>query len=667
MPHLSKIYRTFLSNYLVLILVLSPFVTLAQSPFGTGTIKNKVLGALEDLSVLYASHSGDGTESYFTAPNTILTSYTYDMYVPASYDGSEPYGLVSWINSGNKGAVKFEAWKQVLDEKKLIWVGGDNIGNDIGTYTRMSVAWAGMLRAKEIFNIDESRIYSSGNSGGSRMATSLAYVYPEAFDAVLPQCGSAFPQWVDQDYETRDPNSHYERILSFSNSELEYIKSFDLKYGIMTSFGDFREGDIMNIYHNGMEPNDMKARFLEIDGNHCTTSAAHFRDAINFVEHSFLTNLHDDFETGTATIGDGFQENNVVTNTTDITLEPGEGIAQLKSQNLFFWNDPKGSIAEFLVSPDRNANDKNTLFTFGVHAFESVDQYCGTSSDNEDVVVPSIKLELDFSEDQPLVKVVLTNPTEADSLITALDGSLNDWVSGDELKVKIHIWDQELRIEFSNHLNKSATAIGGVKLLDDLRSIRVRWEELVPDSVFWEPAHWENGSFITMDAQRVDPLAEGGGLTVDYIEWISDVEAGSVDLPVLEIIHGETELIAEDGHANYQWYVNELGTTQGKVLSEVNEFDEVYVTANHSNGCFVSSDKVNFVISASSFQQLQNHIYPNPTSGMINFTSNDDWVISTILGEVLLKGSSFEVDVSSFENGIYIVEQGSDIMRLVKE
>ena len=75
----------------------------------------------------------------------------------------------------------------------------------------------------------------------------------------------------------------------------------------MTSFGDFREGDIMNIYHNGMVPHDIKARFLEIEGNHCSTRGAHFRDAISFEEHVFIINHHNDFDNGKANVGTKYQ------------------------------------------------------------------------------------------------------------------------------------------------------------------------------------------------------------------------------------------------------------------------------------------------------------------------------------------------------------------------
>lgn len=60
-------------------------------------------------------------------------------------------------------------------------------------------------------------------------------------------------------------------------------------------------------------------------------------------------------------------------------------------------------------------------------------------------------------------------------------------------------------------------------------------------------------------------------------------------------------------------------------------------------------------------------IYPNPTTGIINFSSSEEWTITDLLGHVLLSGNSLQADLSSLANGVYFVEQGGEIIQLVKE
>ena len=46
-------------------------------------------------------------------------------------------------------------------------------------------------------------------------------------------------------------------------------------------------------------------------------------------------------------------------------------------------------------------------------------------------------------------------------------------------------------------------------------------------------------------------------------------------------------------------------------------------------------------------------IYPNPSSGIVNISMECDWMMLSVLGQVLSSGQGSEVDLRSFENGIY--------------
>ena len=118
------------------------------SPYGTGSIFNQVLGNLQDNSVIFESNTGLGNNGFFPDPSAILPNAGFDIYVPASYDGSEPYGLITYISSTNDGGIKPE-WIPVLESHKLIWVAGDNLGNSQQLDIRLGTAWAAVYRMKE--------------------------------------------------------------------------------------------------------------------------------------------------------------------------------------------------------------------------------------------------------------------------------------------------------------------------------------------------------------------------------------------------------------------------------------------------------------------------------------------------------------------------------------
>ncbi|MGK0391857.1 MAG: hypothetical protein ACI94Y_004624, partial [Maribacter sp.] len=338
---------------LSLFICFSIYLSAQPSPFGTGQITDQNIGQLDDPSVVVPSVSGYGFNGFFPDAQESLQDYNYDIYVPEDYDGTEEYGLVVFINSSNNGGFKSQ-WQPVLDDRKLIWIAGDDIGNPIFINIRMGVGMSAALRMQELFNIDTDRIYTSGNSGGARMAHNLAFIYPETFKGAMPSCGGSYIRQVDQDYETQQPDGNYEAIVNYPADYIDYLLPFDQRFANMTSYDDFREGDIMNIYHNGSEEDGLKGKFLETTGGHCSTTTEHFLDALNFVEHPFLEVIQENF--------DGITElpfvvdNAVLANSSSSLLmtHDADNFAQIQSKDLFLWDDPMGAILETSIqfSPD---------------------------------------------------------------------------------------------------------------------------------------------------------------------------------------------------------------------------------------------------------------------------------------------------------------------------
>ena len=142
------------------------------------------------------SSMADVIERFRTDPRQMpedyeLSNESFELYVPADYDGSESYGLLVWINAGDSGAPPAH-FLPVLEQHKLIWIGANRSGNPRSFWHRAGLALDGLHNATLEFNIDPMRIYVSGISGGGRSASRVGLVYADQFAGALSIVGTDY-------------------------------------------------------------------------------------------------------------------------------------------------------------------------------------------------------------------------------------------------------------------------------------------------------------------------------------------------------------------------------------------------------------------------------------------------------------------------------------------
>ncbi len=462
-------------RHLVLLytLLYTALVSAQPSPYGNGYILNQSLDTLQ-VDTFYQSHAGDSF-----SVNHYLNSHNYHLYIPNSYDGTEAYGLITFVNAGNVGNI-WGDWFNVLEQKKLIVIAGNGIGNSISVPTRLGVALAGAHAINKELNIDPNRIYTSGNSGGGRTASVLMYLFPEFFTGMIPNCGSAYLRQVAQDYETHQPNSHYEYIYPFTSTELDYVQSFNPKIALLTAYDDFREGDLMNIYHNGMEPDGFSSKLLEIPGNHCATSEQHFRDGINFLEHPRITWILDSFHLSGPQVGEGFSSNASIHLNDGLVLQ--DTLNTVRFRNAINWNDPQGAIIRLNFTFNTSSSAQNSAFNFGLFDLQNGQLWDSMPSSTGNSNRSHLLLRILADSLQPKAVVLLNNPALGIQKDTLFQGRFSDWDPQKVQKVKIHAWDNEIRLEFGAHFKGSGLIVNQSKLLDDGRSLQIlnnnSWDSL---------------------------------------------------------------------------------------------------------------------------------------------------------------------------------------------
>jgi hypothetical protein len=104
----------------------------------------------------------------------------YDILVPKGYRKSQPHGLFIWISAGDNVSLPKD-WEKVLDDKKLIAIGARKSGNQRAVPDRMRLAIDANHNLRDLFNVDGNRVYISGFSGGSRVASMLGVTYADMF------------------------------------------------------------------------------------------------------------------------------------------------------------------------------------------------------------------------------------------------------------------------------------------------------------------------------------------------------------------------------------------------------------------------------------------------------------------------------------------------------
>ncbi len=114
------------------------------------------------------------------------------VYVPASYNGSTPYGLYLHINSGDNGAIP-GGYQAVLDERKIILVSANKTSNMRAHWERVSRSMNALATAHAQWKIDPDRVYVGGSSGGGHMAFLTHAIYSNEFRGAISHAAQSYP------------------------------------------------------------------------------------------------------------------------------------------------------------------------------------------------------------------------------------------------------------------------------------------------------------------------------------------------------------------------------------------------------------------------------------------------------------------------------------------
>jgi len=212
-----------------------------------------------------------------------LSKESFRVHVPANYDGSQPFGVLVFLNAGDEMSLPAE-WAPVMEEKRLIFVAPQRIGNDQDIDRRTGLSLIAILKAMETYRIDPKRVYTSGMSGGARVSTRLTFCHPELIRGNIPICGVEFYEPVARIEATNSDLGYGTWLRNLAPSLVAMAKQ-SVRFALITGETDFRRGNVRDIYNYGYIKEGFGARLFDVPGKgHELCSADVLKSAIDFVD-----------------------------------------------------------------------------------------------------------------------------------------------------------------------------------------------------------------------------------------------------------------------------------------------------------------------------------------------------------------------------------------------
>lgn len=156
------------------------FATSVQRKVLTAYKMKKGMGALE------ANHpTPEQCFAYDEGQTTVV-------YVPASYDGTEPFGVYLHNSPGQQGIHPSKPWQDLMDKLKLIYISPNGAGNDAADLRRVILALDSLASVKHRYKINDERVYVGGLSGGGYVGMCCQMFYPEIFHGAISHAAQSY-------------------------------------------------------------------------------------------------------------------------------------------------------------------------------------------------------------------------------------------------------------------------------------------------------------------------------------------------------------------------------------------------------------------------------------------------------------------------------------------
>ncbi|MBP6743767.1 hypothetical protein KA344_00975 [bacterium] len=197
-----------------------------------------------------------------------IANEKYYVWIPPQFspETAKEFGLIVFTDASDWIFHLPSDWQSVLLKRKYLFVASQNAGNQHNFPRRAGLAVIAALKLCEKYSLDKSRIYAGGFSGGARTASYLGFNQYDVFRGTIQDCGTDFYRKVDSKFRTSDLDTagQYYGTAILSNAVNNEAVKARMKFAITTGPGDFRYGNIKDIYTFGFAKENFKCQLFDV-------------------------------------------------------------------------------------------------------------------------------------------------------------------------------------------------------------------------------------------------------------------------------------------------------------------------------------------------------------------------------------------------------------------
>lgn len=238
--------------------------------------------------------AGFGREALAPSRRDPHVSYSFNpaaeeffVHVPGDYRGDAAYGLIVFTDAADDSSGLPQGWQEVLDRRRYLYVAPQKAGNGQYINRRLGLAVLAALEVQKHYKVDPARIYAAGYSGGARMSGLLGFYQADIFTGTIQNCGADFYQPVPMVAATSSLDTAGKPYGIFDATAGEIAAARRVRFVLITGSGDFRRGNIVDIFNGGFAKHDFQAKLFDVPGmGHDTADGQTLSEALDFLEKS---------------------------------------------------------------------------------------------------------------------------------------------------------------------------------------------------------------------------------------------------------------------------------------------------------------------------------------------------------------------------------------------
>lgn len=248
----------------------------ARGAFVAAFTQSSPYAATTEMNRHFQSRIPEDTDDYH------ITNELFRVRVPTNYTPTPSWGLMVFIDPNGIGNMP-ESWAEVLDRHQLLWVAPQNAGNERDFLSRMRLALDAAFNMTRLFPVDKERVYVAGVSGGGRVASVTAPLYPDVFRGGFYMVGCDYFRAIPS---ITQPNASYRALFPRPPAPLLEMARRHGRYVLLTGETDGnRDQTLANYRHGYLKDGFTHVTYIEVPQmGHATPDAAWFEKGLEALD-----------------------------------------------------------------------------------------------------------------------------------------------------------------------------------------------------------------------------------------------------------------------------------------------------------------------------------------------------------------------------------------------